>query len=202
MAAYARQGRHSSARAASSRSGRPAARRSPRSPTGNASGSLRPRIETYCAVQGPTPGKPRRRSASAGLSPSSVSPPAATADARARIAAARCLVSPARSRGASARSCGVGNVHASVSVSLRSLVPNIRVTRPTSAAAPATDACWPMIARTPISNGSQPPGSRNPGRRRTRERSSGSDSRCARIACGSASTSNIARTRLRIVYTA
>ena len=57
MAAYARQGRHASARRSSSRMlFRAKARSRPRSPDGNASGSPSARIATYCAVHFPMPG--------------------------------------------------------------------------------------------------------------------------------------------------
>src|SRR5215467_2340325 len=53
--------------------------------------------------------------------------------------------------------------------------------------APATLTCWPTMARTPISNGSQVPGTRSPRRLRTSGPMIGSPSRCRVAASTSAS---------------
>ena len=62
--------------------------------------------------------------------------------------------------------------------------------RPSVVRAPATDTCWPTIARTASSNPSVVPGSRVPGAERTARQSAGSPASTSSIASGSASRSN------------
>ena len=53
-------------------------------------------------------------------------------------------------------------------------VPSRSTIRPASVLAPASVTCWPTIARTPVSNGSQVPGGRTPGRAASSGPTSGS----------------------------
>ena len=61
--------------------------------------------------------------------------------------------------------------------------------------APRTDTCWPMTARTAVSNGSTLPGTRSPGIRSTSGASVESRASAASIASGSASRSSSRRKR-------
>ena len=66
--------------------------------------------------------------------------------------------------------------------------------RPARVGAPATDTCWPRMARTPVSNGSQVPGTRRPGRA-TSGPMTGSAARWAAAAVVSASRPAMRRAR-------
>ena len=73
--------------------------------------------------------------------------------------------------------------------------PNAATSRPRIVRAPATDTCWPTIARTRVSHGSTVVGTRRPGRAATIGRSAGSAPSAAPTVPGSASRSSHRRTR-------
>ncbi len=176
MAAYARHGRQPTARFSSSRELRSlAARSKPRSPAGNASGSPKARMETYCAVQAPIPGRSQKRprNSSTFTTPVNAILPLQTACAKERMQRARALGSPILERSLAANFSGVGKICVSPWLTTTG-VPNARTSLPDRVVAPATVTCWPRMARTASSNPSQQPGIRRPGRDAIRLASMGS----------------------------
>ena len=73
--------------------------------------------------------------------------------------------------------------------------PTAATTRPATVLAPATEICWPITARTMVSNVSTLPATRSPGVASTSGRSVGSAARAASMVAASASRSRRRRTR-------
>lgn len=199
IAAYARHGRHASAFAARCLGLlSPTARNNPKSLAGNASGSLKARIATYCAVQSPMPGSSRKRAMNSSVfNPEKEMSPSQTARAKERIVRARALVNPTREKFASTNFSGAGN-RCEMPRRDVTCTPNSRTNLPVRVVAPRTVTCCPRMARTANSNPSQLPGTLNPGRAFTRLASTGLPDKCRIISFGSADKSNIRRTRSTI----
>ncbi len=102
---------------------------------------------------------------------------------------------PMPDKSAAATAAGDGNRRVRPSNGVATGVPARSMMRPTIVVAPATVTCWPTMARMAISQGSQAPGTRRPGRASTALRSRGSADSTRAIVAGSASRSNTRRTR-------
>ena len=94
-----------------------------------------------------------------------------------------------------ASAAGDGNTWLTGPPSMASGAPTAATMRPATVRAPATEICWPMTARTAVSNGSTLPGTRRPGAAATDGASVGSSPSAASTATGSASRSSSRRTR-------
>ena len=79
--------------------------------------------------------------------------------------------------------------------------PKRAASRPASVVAAFTVTCWPSTARTAVSNGSNAPGTRSPGRAATSGARSGSAESTSAIRSGLASRSKSARSRGTIAPT-
>jgi len=110
-------------------------------------------------------------------------------------ALARARVSPIFSSAAEASRSAVGNRCVSPSAGAGLGAPKDSTSRPANVVAARTLICCPRMARTQASNESHAPGMRRPGRARTDGPSRGSAASVAAICSGSASRSNIRRTR-------
>ena len=161
ITAYARHGRHGCdddrVRARCSR--RPCVSKPGRRPR-NASGSLKARINTYWVVQSPIPGMARSCAA--------VETPSNTTCSSINRSCQR-AESVARARNAGFFDGRIGQLRRGWKQSRASPlaasigVPHCAATRPAIVVAAATEICWPRIALTASSNGSQAPGVRTPG---------------------------------------
>src|SRR5215217_739667 len=95
----------------------------------------------------------------------------------------------------SARAAADGKTWVRWPPSMLSRSPTALTTRPATVRAPATEICWPMTARTAVSNGSRLPGTRRPGAAVIDTASASSVASASSTETGSASRSRRRRTR-------
>ena len=122
------------------------------------------------------------------------SSPRATRPATRRMVSARARGIRNPSGGSAATCSAVGKRCVIAPLGRSRAVPVAVTSLPSDVLAPATETCWPKIARTTSSKPSNVPGTRRPGDRAIKGAILGSRARAASIVAGSASRSNARRT--------